>query len=149
MNATAQHLAGCETCHQQFTLMLRSRRSSAPLKFTLAPEYWFRHEHLDYEQLVGLADNALDTTDREIIDIHLKVCASCKEDVRSFLAFREQMEQEMGVSIAPRGTTAARRVISIALVARSSLETNLRRSRRSPWNRFSYRSGILCETEGR
>ena len=100
MNATVQHLAGCETCHQQFILMLRSRRSSAPLKFTLAPEYWFRHEHLDYEQLVGLADNALDATIREIIDIHLKVCASCTEDVRSFLAFREQMDQEPGASIA-------------------------------------------------
>ncbi len=100
MNATAQHLADCETCHQQFTLMLRSQRSSAPFKFTLAPEYWFRHEHLDYEQLVGLADNALDTTVRQIIDIHLKVCASCKENVSSFLAFREQMEQEMEVSIA-------------------------------------------------
>ena len=100
MSATAQHLAGCETCHQQFAVMLRSRRCSAPLKFTLAPEFWFRHEHLDYEQLVGLADNALDATDREIIDIHLKVCASCKEDVRSFLAFREGMEQEMRVSVA-------------------------------------------------
>ncbi|HKR12929.1 MAG TPA: hypothetical protein VJT15_12800 [Pyrinomonadaceae bacterium] len=70
------------------------------MKFTLAPEFWFKHEHLDYEQLVGLADNALDATAREIIDIHLKVCASCKEDVRSFLAVREQMDQEPVASIA-------------------------------------------------
>jgi len=71
------------------------------LKFTVAPEFWFRHEHLDYEQLVGLADNKLDATDREIIDIHLKVCASCPEDVRSFLAFREQLARETQPGYAP------------------------------------------------
>jgi hypothetical protein len=81
--------------------MLRSRRCSAPLKFTLAPEFSFRHEHLDYEQLVGLADNTLDATDGEIIDIHLKVCASCKEDVRSFLALREQLGNETEPAYAP------------------------------------------------
>jgi len=100
MSATAQHLAGCDTCHHQFTVMLRTRRCSVPLKFTLAPEFWFRHEHVDFEQLVELADNALDAADREIVDMHLKVCASCKEDVRSFLAFRERIEQEMRVSVA-------------------------------------------------
>lgn len=71
------------------------------MKFTLATEFWFRHEHVDYEQLVGLADNTLDATEREIIDIHLTVCASCKEDVRSFLAFREQIAPEMEVTYSP------------------------------------------------
>ena len=71
----------------------------SPIEIHAGTGDWFRHEHLDYEQLVGLADNALDATDREIIDIHLKVCAPCKEDVRSFLAFREQMEHQTGASI--------------------------------------------------
>jgi len=71
------------------------------LKFTLAPEFWFRHEHVDYEQLVGVADDSLDVPEREIIDIHLMVCASCKEDIRSFLAFREQIAPEMEVTYSP------------------------------------------------
>jgi hypothetical protein len=91
----AEHLDTCSTCLDQFTKTLQSRRGSAPLKFTLAPEFWYRHEHVDYEQLVRLADNTLDATEREVIDIHLKVCGSCKEHVRSFLAFRQVIEPEL------------------------------------------------------
>jgi len=101
LTVIAEHVAGCTTCQKQFTETLRSRRGSAPLKFTLAPEFWFRHEHVDYEQLVGLADNTLDATEREITDIHLKVCGSCKEDVRSFLAFRQEIEPELRVRNEP------------------------------------------------
>ena len=90
----ARHLANCSDCHQQFVATLRRHREVADLSFTLAPEFWFRHEHVDYEQLVGLADNKLDAADREVIDVHLKVCPSCREDVRSFLAFREQIAPE-------------------------------------------------------
>jgi hypothetical protein len=90
----AEHLDTCSTCLDQFTKSLQRRRGSAPLKFTLAPEYWFRNEHVDYEQLVGLADRTLDATEREVIDIHLKVCGSCREHVRSFLAFRQETESE-------------------------------------------------------
>src|SRR5882672_3486373 len=91
LTVIAEHLGGCPVCHQTFTDTLRSRRGSAPLEFTLAPEFWFRHEHVDYEQLVGLADRTLDGTELKIIEIHLKVCATCAEDVRIFLEFREQI----------------------------------------------------------
>jgi hypothetical protein len=106
LTVIAEHVSGCTTCQQQFTEALRSRRGSAPLKFTLAPEFWFRHEHVDYEQLVGLADNTLDATEREIIDVHLTVCGSCKEDVRSFIAFRQKIETELRVQNEPRTQNA-------------------------------------------
>jgi hypothetical protein len=98
-----EHLDTCSTCLDQFTKTLQSRRGSAPLKFTLAPEFWFRNEHVDYDQLVGLGDSTLGATEREVIDIHLKVCGSCKEDVRSFLAFRQEIEPELRF---PEGTHA-------------------------------------------
>jgi len=101
LTAIAEHIGGCPTCHQQLTETLRRRRSHAPLKFTLAPEFWFRHEHIDYEQLVGLADKAQDAAEQEIIGIHLKVCASCNEDVRSFLEFRAKMDRELEASYSP------------------------------------------------
>jgi hypothetical protein len=50
---------------------------------------------------VELADDKLDAADRELIDAHLKICAPCTEDVRSFLAFREHIEPEMKISYAP------------------------------------------------
>src|SRR5216684_625553 len=92
--AIARHLDVCPSCNHQLTEMLRSRRGPEPLKITLAPEFQFRHEHVDYEQLVRLADKAMDAPEREMLDVHLKVCASCQEDVRSFLAFQEQIDKE-------------------------------------------------------
>jgi len=101
LSAVATHLAGCEECHGQFINTLGRRRDGSPISFTLSPEFWLRHAHIDYEQLVDLADSKLDTEDRESIDLHLKICAPCEEDIRSFLAFREQIEPEMNVSYAP------------------------------------------------
>jgi len=64
------------------------------LSITLAAEYWLRHDHVVYAQLVELADNNLNATEREMLDVHLTVCDSCQEHVRSFLAFREQIDKE-------------------------------------------------------
>jgi hypothetical protein len=72
------------------------------LKITLAPEFWLRHEHVDYEQLVQLVDRTMDADEREMVDVHIKVCGSCQEDVRSFLALREQIDRETKSSHRPR-----------------------------------------------
>src|SRR5205807_9411413 len=94
LNSIAEHLDVCPSCNQQFAEILQSRRGSEPVKITLAPEFQFRHEHVDYEHLVRLADVTMDASERELLDLHLKVCAPCQEDVRSFLAFREQIDKE-------------------------------------------------------
>ncbi len=99
----ARHLADCPSCHEQFTEELRRQKGSDHFGFTLAPEFWFRHDHLDFEQLADLADEKLDETEREIVDVHLNVCATCCEDVRSFLAFRKQIDSELERSYAPTG----------------------------------------------
>lgn len=94
LTSIAEHLDVCTSCHQQFTEMLRGRQGSEPLTITLAPEFQFRHEHVDYEQLVRLADETMDAPEREMLDVHLTICAPCQEDVRSFLTFREQIDKE-------------------------------------------------------
>lgn len=94
LTVAARHLADCSACHRLLVSSLRERRLETP-SFTLAPEFWLRHEHIDYDQLVGLADGTLDTTERESIDAHLKICSVCEEDVRSFLVFREQIVPEL------------------------------------------------------
>src|ERR1700694_3306831 len=83
--AVGEHVAGCGTCHQQFTETLRSLRGPISFRITLGREFWIRHEHVDYEQLVQIADNTLDATDREILDIHLSICVHCRERVESFI----------------------------------------------------------------
>jgi hypothetical protein len=101
LTSVARHLSGCPDCQAQFVSTLRGQRDVADLSFTLAPEFWLRHEHLDYEQLVALGDDKVDAAERELIDAHLRVCVPCTEDVRSFLAFREHIAPEMSVSYAP------------------------------------------------
>lgn len=86
----AKHLSQCDECHQLLITTLGRQTGSDPISFTLAPEFWFRHAHIDYEQLVELSDNRMDEPDREIVDLHAKGCSTCREDVRSFLAFRQE-----------------------------------------------------------
>jgi hypothetical protein len=112
LTAVAAHVARCEECHGQFINTLGRQRDGSPLSFTLSPEFWVRHEHIDYEQLVNLADNNLDTADRELIDLHLKICAPCENHVRSFVAFREQIKPEIGVSYVPIGRQPKREGLS-------------------------------------
>ena len=98
--AAAVHMADCHDCHQRFVAELNHQRGDIPFSFTLDPEFWFRDDHVDYDLLVGLADETLDQDTQEIIGIHLKTCETCREDVRSFLAFRKASAGEMNVSYA-------------------------------------------------
>jgi predicted anti-sigma-YlaC factor YlaD len=108
-DSISEHLMTCESCHQLFVEALRSQKDSTGLSFTVSPESLLRHEHIQYEQLVGLAENRLDATDREIIDTHLKACATCREDFRSFLAFKNQLEPELRVRYGPTAAPPPRK----------------------------------------
>lgn len=99
--AAAVHTAECQACDQRFIEELKRQRGPVPFNFSLEPEFWFRNDHLDFDQLVGLAENTFDEETREIINIHLSTCESCREDLRSFLGFREATAGEMKVSYGP------------------------------------------------
>jgi hypothetical protein len=101
LTMATRHLTGCPDCQAKFVSTLHRQREAADLSFTLAPEFWLQHEHLDYDQLVEFGDAKLEAADREWMDAHLKVCPPCREDVRSFLAFRDQIAPEMTISYAP------------------------------------------------
>ena len=54
---------------------------SGPFTFSLEPEFCFRHDYLDVEDLVSIADQTVDSELEEIFDIHLKTCGSCRENL--------------------------------------------------------------------
>jgi hypothetical protein len=56
-------------------------------RFSLPPADWFRHEHLDYEQVESFAENRLDADETAIVNLHLETCAVCRGDVQSFREF--------------------------------------------------------------
>jgi len=100
LTAIGRHVTDCPECHGLLVSSLREVDSKPP-SFTLAPEFWLRHEHLDYDQLVELSEDRLDTDEREAIDAHLGLCSTCQEDVRTFLAFRKEIESELKVPYSP------------------------------------------------
>lgn len=101
LTAAAVHTAECQSCDQRFIEELKRQRGDVLFNLTLEPEFWFRNEHLQFDDLIGLADNTFDEETREIVNIHLSTCESCREDVRSFLAFRDATAGEMNVSYGP------------------------------------------------
>lgn len=111
--AITEHLTVCEACHQIFVATLRNQRGSAPITFDLAPESVLRHEHVDFDQLVAVSDNKLDEADRKMVDIHLSTCATCQEDLRSFLAFRDQIEPELRMRYRPAAQDPRRREVPL------------------------------------
>src|SRR5262249_22073288 len=97
-----EHLADCRACDHVLRETLGNQRGTESIQFTLAPEFWFRHDHLEYEQLAGFADDTFDTTEREILKVHLSGCESCRGDLQSLLAFRKLIEPELQVGYSPQ-----------------------------------------------
>ena len=94
---SARHVADCAGCHKAFVEELRRRRVGAgPFTFSLEPEFVFRDDHLEFEDLVSIADETVDQELKEIWDIHLKTCEGCREDLTSFLAFRRLENESAG-----------------------------------------------------
>src|SRR5689334_16332144 len=87
--SVASHVADCDSCHDAFVEKLRRRVGAGPFTFSLEPEFCFRHDHLQFEDLVSIADETVDDELKEIFTIHLKTCRGCREDLSSFLAFRK------------------------------------------------------------
>jgi hypothetical protein len=108
LTSLAHHLKGCDKCSKDFVATLKRQKGTSTLRLNLSPDFWLRNEHLDYDHLLEFTDNKLDASDTEQINLHLESCASCKEDVRSFLAFREQIEPEMYVNYPAIGLQPAR-----------------------------------------
>jgi hypothetical protein len=98
--AAALHTAECQSCNRRFVEELKRQRGPAPFNFTLEPEFWFRNDHVDFDLLVALADKTLDPETEEIVNIHLQTCETCREDVRSFLAFHDATTREIDISYA-------------------------------------------------
>lgn len=97
MAAIGEHLANCAECHQLFHEIFQKRRNFAPVVIDLSPEKWLRDEHLDYEWLTAYVDDAMEKDEREMTEIHLRLCGQCREEVEEFIAWRQETEPELKV----------------------------------------------------
>lgn len=90
--AVDEHLADCPACRERaagvthagerFESLLNDfeRTASAPM------------EHLDFGQIAGFVDEAMNEAERAVVADHLAVCASCVREVRELSAFRVSLE---------------------------------------------------------
>ena len=97
MAAIGEHLANCSECHQLFHETFQKRRNFAPIVIDLSPEKWLRDEHLDYEWLAAYVDGAMVDDEREMTEVHLKLCGQCREEVEEFIAWQRDSEPELKV----------------------------------------------------
>ena len=74
MAAIGEHLAGCPGCHQLFHEVFQKRRNHAPVVIDLSTEKWLIDEHLDYEWLTAYVDKGMEQDEREMTELHLKLC---------------------------------------------------------------------------
>lgn len=89
MVVCATHIADCGTCDKSFLDELRRRTGFGTFRFSLEFEFCFRDDHLEFDDLVGIADETVDSEVKEIFDTHMRTCEWCCEDLSSFLAFRK------------------------------------------------------------
>ncbi len=101
MVTALQHLESCENCRARSHQSFQQLNNFQPPAIFLLPEFQLRHEHLDEEQLTALADNLLGVEEREILRAHLQGCSRCGEELRSFMAFRQELATELNIRYAP------------------------------------------------
>ena len=85
--SSTHHLATCEQCDSEFTNRLIDQATIR--NFDLSLEFWFRHDHPDIQQLNAMAGGKVDSESKEIIETHLNICQSCRDNVGRFRQERQ------------------------------------------------------------
>jgi anti-sigma factor ChrR (cupin superfamily) len=101
MVAIAEHIDSCDVCRQKYLEVSQEGKENKSFSISLDAEDLFKNEHLDYDQLLSLVENKLDAEELEIVNIHLKACDRCREDVRSLIEFRQKTEPDLNTGFEP------------------------------------------------
>jgi hypothetical protein len=99
--AIVKHMEACSDCRRVYQEISQEMNVQHPISLILSTALMFKHEHLEYDQLVSLADKTLDEEDRQILDIHLQDCEGCRDDLRVFLEFRQQIDAAADLKFRP------------------------------------------------
>ena len=84
----ARHLAKCIECKSLYDEVAGKRSLAEGLTFDMSEASGLWNEHLQYEEKVAYANNALDAEEREIVNDHLATCLACRKAFSAFAASR-------------------------------------------------------------
>ena len=126
MLVAVEHLEVCPACYEVYRDVFRERRGGGPVVFSLSEADWFREDHQEYEDLVGLTGGKLDDEYRRILGFHLEGCERCRRAVAEMEALGEKAAPR-GRRVwlwTPRYAFAAAAIAVVAIVAALLLARN-------------------------
>lgn len=95
------HMSECDPCLTKISDRTSVRVSVAAI---LADDAGGRDEHLTYEQLERYVDGGVDAVDKEIADVHMRVCDTCSDqfyDLRQLRAALDIETESAGAAVTP------------------------------------------------
>jgi anti-sigma factor RsiW len=90
--AIDDHLATCEVCRGSLRQLEQTDELGASLLIGLRTQAQQPLAHLPYEQLDAYVSETLDAAEREIVNNHLQICASCSAEADDLLSFKAAIE---------------------------------------------------------
>jgi hypothetical protein len=99
------HLVVCAACRAKLADPEQLDASLSNLRDDFKRQASAPQTHLNYQQLSAYVDDQLEGVEREIVDSHLAVCASCKEELRDLFAFKETLSTNSAVASEPPEAT--------------------------------------------
>jgi len=91
LNWLFDHASVCLSCRQQLGPFQQAQATFAELRSALRNDAREPLTHLRYDQLAAYLDRSADETEREIIESHLEICASCTADAQDLRVFQADM----------------------------------------------------------
>jgi hypothetical protein len=89
--AVDEHLQQCAQCHRLWSMKKANvNEQAAALQGQLFGSQVFADQHLTYESLEALVDNAASEVDREIAQVHLEDCSQCAAELSALEELRDQ-----------------------------------------------------------
>src|SRR5271157_187792 len=95
------HLATCEPCRQAVSDSKQLQAAYSFLRQDLQNQAKLGLTHVAYEQLEAYVDNEIGDADREIVDSHVELCRTCRDELRDLREFRGSLESR---DLASRGS---------------------------------------------
>lgn len=87
------HLVECDLCFRKITVSKSAPSATVSLQNTFLQNV--EDDHLTYQQMASYIDDVTDDIEKEIVEVHKKVCCDCALQLDELIQLREILESEM------------------------------------------------------
>lgn len=98
------HMSECDPCFNKVTERTAAQASFADI---LADDTLVGDEHPSYEWLERYVDGSIDDVDKEIVDVHIRVCDPCGSQLYDLIQLRTALEIQTGAGATPQSSASS------------------------------------------